>query len=404
MPLDFSLTEEQEQIRQLAHEFAEKEIRPVAAKYDESEEFPYDVVGKAHNLGLTPAAFIPEEYGGAGLDAVTGLVVAEELHWGCAGIAVCIQSPGLAITGIEAMGSEEQRKRWLPEFCNPDRVVLGGLGLTEPDSGSDSLAMKTTARKTTVEGVPGYVLNGTKQFCTNGGIADYHVIFANTEPSLGPAGIAGFLVERGVKGLSMGRKEQKLGVRASHTAQVILEDCFVPLDHRLGGEPGEDNSGPGALGALMTLESTRPGVGAGALGIARAAYEYALDYAQDRQQFGRPLIKHQAIAFKLADMATRIDAARLLIHRAGWMAEHGRPFDRAEGSMAKLFAGDVAMDVTVDAVQVLGGYGYIKEYPVEKWMRDAKIYQIWEGTAEIQRLVISRAISGQRRSMRTVRG
>ncbi len=400
MPLDFSLTSEQEEIRALAHEFAEREIRPVAAHFDETEEFPYEIVAKAQRVGLTPSAFVPERYGGQGLDRVTELVVAEELHWGCAGIAVCIISPGLAITGIAAMGSEEQKQRWLPEFCNPDRVVLGGLGLTEPNSGSDALAMETTARRTTVEGVPGYVLNGVKQFCTNGGIADYTVIFATTDRSLGPAGIAGFLVEKGTKGLTMGRKEQKLGVRASHTAQVLLEDCFVPLDHRLGGEPDELDAGPGALGALTTLESTRPGVGAGALGIARAAYEFALDYAQERQQFGKPLIYHQAIAFKLADMATRIDAARLLIWRAGWMAANGGEFGRAEGSMAKLFAGDTAMDVTVDAVQVLGGYGYIREYPVEKWMRDAKIYQIWEGTAEVQRIVISRAIAGQRRAMR----
>ena len=402
MPLDFAPTDEQEEIRRLAHEFAEKEIRPVAAHYDETEEFPHEVVRKAHQVGLTPAAFVPEAYGGQGLDPITSLIVAEELHWGCAGIAVCIQSPGLAIAGIMAMGSDEQKRRWLPEFCDQSRVVLGGLGLTEPDSGSDTLAMKSTARRTTREGVPGYALNGTKQFCTNGGIADYHVIFANTQPELGPAGIAGFLVEKDAPGLSMGRKEQKLGVRASHTAQVLLEDCFVPLDHRLGGEPGEESSGPGAVGALMTLEATRPGVGAGALGIARAAYEFALDYAQERQQFNRPLVKHEAIGFKLADMATRIDAARLLIWRAGWMVATNRTFDRAEGSMAKLFAADTAMDVTVDAVQVLGGYGYIKEYPVEKFMRDAKIYQIWEGTAEIQRLVIARAISGERRTMKVV--
>jgi alkylation response protein AidB-like acyl-CoA dehydrogenase len=298
------------------------------------------------------------------------------------------------------MGSGEQKRRWLPEFCEPDRVVLGGLGLTEPDSGSDSLAMKATGKRTTQEGVPGYVLNGTKQFCTNGGIADYHVIFANTDPSAGPAGIAGFLVERDTPGLSMGRKEQKLGVRASHTAQVILEDCFVPLDHRLGGEPGEEGSGPGALGALLTLEATRPGVAAGALGIARAAYEFALEYAQDRKQFGKAIWQHEAVGFKLADMAMKIDAARLLIWRAGWMATRGMPFERAEGSMAKCFAADVAMDVTTDAIQVLGGYGYIKEYPVEKWFRDAKIYQIWEGTAEIQRLVISRAIAGQRATIK----
>ncbi|MBO0702471.1 MAG: acyl-CoA dehydrogenase family protein [Candidatus Dormibacteraeota bacterium] len=402
MPIDFSLTPEQEEIRALAHEFAEREIRPAAAHFDETEEFPYEIVARAQRVGLTPAAFVPERYGGQGLDRVTELLLTEELHWGCAGIAVCIISPGLAIAGISAMGSEEQKQRWLPEFCNPDRVVLGGLGLTEPNSGSDALAMETTARRTTEEGVPGYVLNGVKQFCTNGGIADYHVIFATTDRSLGPAGIAAFLVEKGTRGLTMGRKEQKLGVRASHTAQVLLEDCFVPLDHRLGGEPGELDAGPGALGALMTLESTRPGVGAGALGIARAAYEFALDYAQERKQFGKPLIYHQAIAFKLADMATRIDAARLLIWRAGWMASTGGEFGRAEGSMAKLFAADTAMDVTVDAVQVLGGYGYIREYPVEKWMRDAKIYQIWEGTAEVQRIVISRAIAGQRRAMRVV--
>ncbi|MGH7911719.1 MAG: acyl-CoA dehydrogenase family protein [Candidatus Dormibacteraceae bacterium] len=400
MPLDFSLTSEQEDIRQLAHEFAEKEIRPVAAHHDETEAFPYEVVAKAQRLGLTPAAFIPERYGGQGLDRVTELLVTEELHWGCAGIAVCIISPGLAIAGILAMGSEEQKRHWLPEFCDPDHVVLGGLGLTEPNSGSDALALETTARRTTVEGVPGYVLDGVKQFCTNGGIADYHVIFANTDRSLGPAGIAGFLVEKDTPGLTMGRKEQKLGVRASHTAQVLLQDCFVPLDHRLGGEPGEEGSGPGALGALTTLESTRPGVGAGALGIARAAYEFALDYAQERTQFGKPLTHHQAIAFKLADMATRIDAARLLLWRAGWMAATGGEFARAEGSMGKLFAADTAMDVTVDAVQILGGYGYIKEYPVEKWMRDAKIYQIWEGTAEVQRIVISRAIAGERRAVR----
>jgi len=390
--LDFSLSPEQKEIRKLAHQFAEREIRPVAAHFDETEEFPYEVVKKAHRLGLSPAAFIPEEYGGQGLDFLTELILNEELSWGCAGIAVCIQSMALAIAGIRASGTEEQKKRWLPEFTDPDKLVLGGLGLTEPDSGSDALAMKTRATK--VNGA--YVLNGTKQFCTNGGIADYHVIYANTDPSKGPAGIASFLVPKDTPGLRMGRKEKKLGVRASHTAQVILEDCEIPLDHRLGGEPDADGAGPGALAALMTLEATRPGVGAGALGIARAAYEFALEYALDRKQFGKPLWQHEAVGFKLADMAMKIDAARLLIWRAGWMATQDAPFERAEGSMAKCFAADVAMEVTTDAIQVLGGYGYIKEYPVEKWFRDAKIYQIWEGTAEIQRLVISRAIAGQR--------
>ena len=303
---------------------------------------------------------------------------------------------GLAIAGIRSSGTDEQKKRWLPEFTNPDKLVLGGLGLTEPDSGSDALAMKTRATRVS----DGYVLNGTKQFCTNGGIADYHVIYATTDPSKGPAAIASFLVPKDTPGLRMGRKEKKLGVRASHTAQVILEDCYVPLDHRLGGEPDAENAGPGALGALMTLEATRPGVAAGALGIARAAFEFALEYAQDRKQFGKPIWQHEGVGFKLADMAMKVDAARLLIWRAGWMATQGRPFERAEGSMAKCFAADVAMEVTTDAIQVLGGYGYIKEYPVEKWFRDAKIYQIWEGTAEIQRLVISRAISGQRAAIK----
>src|SRR5579859_4481699 len=352
MPIDFELTPEQEEIRRLAHEFAEKEMRPRAAHHDRTEEFPYEIVEKAHRLGLTPDAFIPREYGGQGLDFITDLVVTEELHWGCAGIGVCIQSPGLAIAGIAAMGSEEQKRRWLPEFCDPQRLVLGGLGLTEPASGSDALALESTARRLG----DGYVLNGTKQFCTNGGIADYHVIFATTDRAAGPAGVAAFLVEKGTPGLHVGRKEEKLGVRASHTAQVILEDCLIPLDHRLGGEPGEEGSGPGALGALMTLEATRPGVGAGALGIARAAYEFALDYARERVQFGRPIVQHEAVGFKLADMAMRIDAARYLIWRAGWMVEKGLPFTRAEGSMAKCYAADVAMDATIDAVQILGGY------------------------------------------------
>jgi acyl-CoA dehydrogenase len=263
------------------------------------------------------------------------------------------------------------------------------MGLTEPNSGSDALALETTARK--VDG--GWVLNGTKQFCTNGGIADLQVVFATTDRSLGPAAIAGFVVEKGNPGMRQGRKEKKMGVRASHTAQVILEDCFVPEEARLGVEADGTETGPGAVGALRTLEATRPQVAAGALGIARAAFEFARDYSLERYAFGKPIARHEAIAFKLADMATEIDAARMLIWRAGWMIAEGIPLARGEGSMAKLYAGDMAMRVTTEAVQVLGGYGYIKEYPVERFMRDAKIYQIWEGTAEVQRLVISRCIA-----------
>jgi alkylation response protein AidB-like acyl-CoA dehydrogenase len=392
MGLDFSLTREQEEIRDLAHEFAEKEMRPVAERYDEHEETPWEVMRNAHALGLDATASFPEQYGGGGIDLVTNLIREEELAWGDAGIAVAIGATGLAGTAIIAMGTEEQKEKYITMLTDPKELRIGAMGLTEPNSGSDSLALETTA--TQVDG--GYVLNGTKQFCTNGGIADVQVAFATTDKSMGPAGIAGFVIEKGTPGMRQGRKERKLGVRASHTAQVIFEDCFVPDDQRLGHDKSGRSTGPGAIGAMIMLEATRPMVAAGALGIARAAFEFARDYSLQRVAFGKPIAKHEAIAFKLADMATEIDAARLLTWRAGWMVMNGLPFSRGEGSMAKLFAGDMAMRVTIDAVQILGGYGYIKDYPVERFMRDAKIYQIWEGTAEIQRLVISRYVLGER--------
>jgi butyryl-CoA dehydrogenase len=392
MGLDFSLTREQEEIRNLAHQFAEREMRPVAERYDENEETPWEVMRKAHALGLDATASFPEQYGGGGIDLITNLVREEELSWGDAGIAVSIGATGLAGAAIIAMGTEEQKEKYITLLTDTKELRIGAMGLTEPNSGSDSLALETTA--TQVDG--GYVLNGTKQFCTNGGIADVQVAFATTDKSLGPAGIAGFVIEKGTPGMRQGRKERKLGVRASHTAQVIFEDCFVPDDQRLGHDKSGRSTGPGAIGAMIMLEATRPMVAAGALGIARAAFEFARDYSLQRIAFGKPIAKHEAIAFKLADMATEIDAARLLTWRAGWMAMNGLPFSRGEGSMAKLFAGDMAMRVTVDAVQILGGYGYIKDYPVERFMRDAKIYQIWEGTAEIQRLVISRYVLGER--------
>jgi acyl-CoA dehydrogenase len=391
MGLDFSLTREQEEIRALAHEFAEKEMRPVAERYDELEETPWDVMRKAHAIGLDATAGFPEQYGGGGIDFITNLVREEELSWGDAGIAVAIGASGLAGAAIIAMGTEEQKQKYIGMLTAPE-LKIGAMGLTEPNSGSDSMALETTATK--VDG--GYVLNGTKQFCTNGGIADVQVAFATTDKSLGPAGVAGFVIEKGTPGMRQGRKERKLGVRASHTAQVIFEECFIPDDQRLGYDKSGTLTGPGSVGAMIMLEATRPSVGAGALGIARAAFEFARDYSLQRVAFGKPIAKHEAIAFKLADMATEIDAARLLIWRAGWMAMNGIPMARGEGSMAKLFAGDMAMRVTVDAVQILGGYGYIKDYPVERFMRDAKIYQIWEGTAEIQRLVISRYVLGER--------
>ncbi|MGA8941842.1 MAG: acyl-CoA dehydrogenase family protein [Thermoactinomyces sp.] len=388
--MDFELTREQREIQRLAHEFAEKEIRPKAAYYDETEEFPWEIVKKAHKIGLTTFSY-PEEYGGGGIDdPVTSLLVSEELAWGCAGIAVAISGSHLPAAAIMAMGTTRQKKKWLPILCDPDNCKIGAMGLTEPGAGSDVSSIQTTARR---EG-DHYVLNGTKQFITNGGIADIHVVFASLDRSKGWGGVAAFIIDdRNTPGFSMGRKERKMGVRASHTAQIIMEDVRIPVENRLGGEPGDREYVPGYIGALKMLEHTRPGVASSAIGIARAAYEYALSYAKERIQFGKPIVEHQAVAFKLADMATRIDAARLLTWRAGWMRHKGIRFQRGEGSMAKLFAGDVAMATTIEAIQILGGYGYVKEYPVEKWARDAKIYQIWEGTAEIQRMVISRAIA-----------
>src|SRR5439155_14736268 len=316
MALDFTLTGEQEEIRELAHEFAEKEMRPVADYYDEREETPWELMRKAHDLGIDAASGFPEEYGGGGVDLITQLVLQEELAWGDAGIAVAINATGLAGAGIYAMGTEEQKHKYIGMLTNPKELKIAAMGLTEPNSGSDSLALETTATK--VDG--GYVLNGTKQFCTNGGIADIQVAFVTTDKSLGPAGIAGFVIEKGNPGMRQGRKERKLGLRASHTAQVIFEDCFVPVEARLGFDAEGNATGPGAVGAMLMLEATRPLIAAQAVGVARAAFEFARDYATQRVQFGKPIAKHEAIAFKLADMATEIDAARMLTWRAGWMA------------------------------------------------------------------------------------
>src|ERR1700692_1471522 len=277
MALDFSLSREQEEIRALAHEFAEKEMRPVAERYDEAEETPWDVMRKAHALGLDATASFPEQYGGGGIDLVTNLIREEELSWGDAGIATSIGATGLAATAILAMGTEEQKQKYI-SILTGSELKIGAMGLTEPNSGSDSMALETTATK--VDG--GYVLNGTKQFCTNGGIADIQVAFVTTDKSAGAAGIAGFVIEKGTPGMRQGRKEKKLGVRASHTAQVIFEDCFVPEEARLGYDKEGNATGPGAVGALLMLEATRPLVAAGAVGIARAAFEFARDYSLER--------------------------------------------------------------------------------------------------------------------------
>jgi butyryl-CoA dehydrogenase len=384
------LSEEERMVRDLAHQFAVKEIRPVATEYDESEKVPYDIIAKAAEVGLG----LSENAGALGAgSSLLPSIISEELSWGCAGIALAINSSGLAAAAIGASASKEQRERWMPEITSSaDTVRLGAMCLTEPDAGSDVANIQTTA----VRDGDDYVLNGEKQFITNGGIADLHVVFATEDRSKGWGGIGAFVIPKGTPGLSEGTTWRKMGIRASHTANVVLEDCRIPADYKLGSEAGASSgssAGPGALGVLSTLERTRPVVGAYALGIARAAQEYALDYARERVQFGRPIIKNQAVSFMLADMAMSVDAARLMIWRAAWMAGAGSPFLRAEGSMAKCFASDVAMKVTVDAVQVLGGQGYMRDHPCEKWVRDAKIFQIFEGTNQIQRLVIGRALA-----------
>ncbi len=386
--VDFALSEEERMIRDVTHEFAQKEIRPVAQYYDEHEgEYPTDVVKKAHELGLGGFG------GGAGIGSV---LIVEELSWGCGGIALAIVSSGLAAAAIAGMGTDEQKAKFLAMCTSTETELrLGAYGLTEPEAGSDVANISTTA----VRDGDDYILNGTKRFITNGGIADLHVIYATEDKSKGWGGLCAFAIEKGTPGLVEGTVWKKMGVRASHTSDVVLDDCRVPADHRLGDPPGEAKEGVpprGAMGALGALERTRPVIGAFALGVGRAAFEYAVDYAKERVQFGRPIASKQAIAFKLADMAIELDAARMLIWRAAWMAANNVPFLRAEGSMAKCYPSDVAMRVTVEALQVLGGYGYMREFPVEKWVRDAKIFQIFEGTNEIQHIVIGRALTAVR--------
>jgi alkylation response protein AidB-like acyl-CoA dehydrogenase len=380
--IDFQLTDEQEQMRQLAHKFAEQEIRPRAVSYDESEETPWDVIQKAGQIGLTSFAY-PEEYGGGGVTSVlTSCLVAEELAWGCLGIATAIIGAGLAAVPIMLAGDPEQKARYLPWFCDANKVRLGAFALTEPEAGSDAASISTMA----VRQGDHYVLNGQKRFITHGGIADLYVIFATVDRNRGYRGITAFIVEANTLGLSAGKKEKKMGMRACHTGDVILQDVSVPVENRLGEE------GQGFYIAMQCFEHTRPTVAACAVGVARAAYEYGMDYAKQRVQFGKPILAKQAIRFMLADMLTEIDAARLLTWRAAWMADRGQPCN-VQASMAKAYAADTAMRVTTDAVQILGGYGYMREYPVEKWMRDAKILQIVEGTSQIQRVVISQMLA-----------
>ncbi len=376
--LCFQLSEEQLDLKKWAHGFAEKEIRPIAAEYDEKEEFPMQVLEKAAKAGLTSYA-APVEYGGGGLTSVmAACLIAEELYWGCAGIATSLMVAGLAGLPLYYMGTEEQKKKWIPFLCDPETPRMGAMALTEPGAGSDVKAIKTRAEKDGNE----WVINGRKCFITNGGIADLFVVFARTIPDAGYHGVSAFIVPKGTPGLSGGKKERKMGIRASHTGDVIFEDVRVPEENLLGAEH------MAFFGAMQMLEQSRPVVAAGAVGVAQAAYEYALEYAKNRVQFGRPIIKNQAISFMLAQMKTKLEAARLLTYRAADLADRGEPCT-TEASMAKAFAAETAMEVTTNAVQILGGYGYMRDYPVEKWMRDAKILSIYEGTTQIQYKVIT---------------
>ena len=394
--MDFQLSEDLATTAKWAHEFAEKEIRSVAPEYDESEEFPWPVVKKAAEVGLYSLDFYTETVA-QDPSGITLPLVLEELCWGCAGIGLAIFGTGLPLSALAYSGTPEQFLTWAPQmFGTPEDPKVASFCVTEPDAGSDVSALKTTAKRDGDE----WVLNGQKIFATNGGIAGVHIVVATVDPELGHRGQAAFIVGPGTPGLSQGKKEKKLGIRASHTAEVLLDDCRVPLENVLGGMEKLEGklakaraNGTRTSAALKTFEMTRPSVAAQALGIARASYEFARDYAKERVTFGRPIIEHEGVAFKLADMAMEIDAARLLTWRAAWMARNGTPFEHAEGSMSKLKAGEVAVSVTEQAIQVLGGYGYIKDFPVEKWYRDAKIYTLFEGTSEIQRIVISRALA-----------
>lgn len=387
------------EVRDWVHDFAEKIVRPAAAEWDEREETPWPIIKEAAKVGLySVEMFATQAAEPSGLGMLT---VFEELFWGDAGIALSILGTGLAAASLSANGTPEQLGEWLPQmFGTVEDPQLASFCSSEPGAGSDVAAIITRAKYD--EAADEWVINGTKTWATNGGIANVHIVVASVAPDLGSRGQATFIIPPGTRGFTQGQKFSKHGIRASHTAEVVLDDVRIPgrlivggkekFEHRLAkSREGKSSAGQAAM---KTFERTRPSVGAMALGVARAAYEYALEYAQQREQFGRKIGDFQAIAFKLADMKTRIDAARLLVWRAGWMARNNKPFVNAEGSMAKLAASEAAVYVTDEAIQILGGNGYTRDYPVERMHRDAKIFTIFEGTSEIQRLVMARAITG----------
>jgi len=392
--MDFALNDEQLEFKEKCRTFAREVIRPAARKHDEEESTPWEVIKEARKQGFGTLESIQRS--AEDPEGQFQVISAEEFHWGCAGTALAISGSGLAAAGIAASGTPEQIMKWVPEcFGTAEEIKLGAYAVTEPQAGSDVKSLKTTAKRDGDE----WVLDGTKVFITNGGIADVHVVVATVDPALGTRGQASFVVGKDTPGLSQGKKETKLGIRASHTAEVVLEDCRIPAENLLGGEEKlqkkleRGRSGQktrSGADALATFEMTRPLVGASARGIAQAAYEWTLEHLDGQTVEGRPALQEQRIQQTLADVATEIEASRLLVQRAAWMGRNGIPMRGGQGSMSKLKAGDTTMWATTILMDLVGPYAWSKDCPLEKWFRDAKIYQLFEGTAEIQRMVISR--------------
>ncbi len=378
--IDFQLTEDQIALQEMARDFALHEMRPKAAAYDQGHTFPEDVMRKAFEVGFLTCT-VPSDLGGVGLNDLDTAILSEELAWGCAGMYTTMMANSLAFTPILLFGTDEQKKRFFAPFLK--EMAFASYCLTEREAGSDTSAIRTTARKDGGD----YLINGSKCFITNGGVASLYVVFANSAPEKGPRGLSVFLVPRDTPGITVGKVEDKFGHRASNTTELFFEDVRVPAANLLGRE------GLGFIVAMRTFDKTRAAVGAAGVGIARAALEYAIEYSKTRVQFGKPIATFQATAFKLAQMAMDVEAARLVVWRAAWLMDQGKPNGK-ESAMAKCLGSDVAMRNALEALQIFGGYGYMKDYPVEKLVRDAKLLQIYEGTNEIQRLVISRDVVG----------
>lgn len=379
--VEFELTEEQRAIRETAHEFAVRELRPAALTCDREERYPDDLIQKGHQAGLVSFHY-PEEYGGGGIeDRLTWALIREELAWGCPGLTISMLGSNLAATPILHMGSEAQKKKYIRRLCDPDNITVAAMGMTEPNSGSDVASIRTTARRKHGS----YVLSGTKTFITNAGVADITVVYARMEGTSGMEGMTAFIIDGKPPGLSMGKVEDKMGIRASHTAELVLDEVELPEEDRLGPE------GEAFLLSMHMFEESRINVAAMAVGIAQAAFEIALDYAKERNQFGKPISKFEGVSFQLADMAMQIEAARLMTWKAAWLCNHGRRFNK-QSAMAKCLASETASRVTDMAIQILGGYGYMKDYLVEKLHRDARVFRIFEGTSEVMRIITSREL------------